>query len=237
MDRIMPADYDSLWRDIAPVGRSASSGGYNRAAFTSAERELDAWFVEQSAARGLEVERDRFGNTVAWWRPAGSFRSGGPHRLPPRLRLDGGAYDGPLGVVSSLAAVDLLRDRGFTPSRPIGIGVFVEEEGSRFGLACLGSRLATGAMSWDDARILRDRDGVALEDAFADVEHGDADLLRQRGLLRRAARRAGPRPRRPGRPGRVRRARSGRTGATASTSRVRPTTPARPGWRTGTTRC
>ncbi len=150
MDRIMPADYDSLWRDIAPVGRSASSGGYNRSPFTSAERELDAWFVEQSAARGLEVERDRFGNTVAWWRPAGSS---GPAVLTGSHLdsvLDGGAYDGPLGVVSSLAAVDLLRDRGFTPSRPIGIGVFVEEEGSRFGLACLGSRLATGALSWDD---------------------------------------------------------------------------------------
>ena len=97
--------------------------------------------------------------------------------------LDGGAYDGPLGVVSALAAVDLLRDRGFTPSRPIGVGVFVEEEGSRFGLACLGSRLATGAMTWDDARVLRDRDGVALEDAFADVEHGDADLLADVGCF------------------------------------------------------
>ena len=173
----MPADYDNLWRDIAPVGRSASTGGYNRAPFTSAERELDAWFVEQSVVRGLEVERDRFGNTVAWWRPAGCS---GPAVLTGSHLdsvIDGGAYDGPLGVVSSLAAVDLLRDRGFTPSRPVGIGVFVEEEGSRFGLACLGSRLATGALSWDEARILRDREGVALEDAFTDVEHGDADLL------------------------------------------------------------
>ena len=76
--------------------------------------------------------------------------------------LDGGAYDGPLGVVSALAAVDVLRDRGFTPRRPIGVGVFVEEEGSRFGLACLGSRLATGATSWADARALTDRDGVSL---------------------------------------------------------------------------
>ena len=61
--------------------------------------------------------------------------------------LDGGAYDGPLGVVSALAAVDLLRERGFVPARPIGVSVFVEEEGSRFGLACLGSRLATGAIA------------------------------------------------------------------------------------------
>ena len=81
--------------------------------------------------------------------------------------LDGGAYDGPLGVVSALAAVDRLRERGFRPARPIGVSVFVEEEGSRFGLACLGSRLATGATTWSQARALRDRDGVRLDEAMA----------------------------------------------------------------------
>ena len=50
-------------------------------------------------------------------------------------------------MVSALAAIDLLRDRGTMPTRPIAVGAFAEEEGSRFGLACLGSRLATGATS------------------------------------------------------------------------------------------
>ena len=92
--------------------------------------------------------------------------------------LDGGAYDGPLGVVSALAALDTLRERGFAPARPIGIGVFVEEEGSRFGRACLGSRLVTGATTWDDARELRDRDGVFLADAIS-----ASGLDPSRGLL------------------------------------------------------
>ncbi len=78
--------------------------------------------------------------------------------------LDGGAYDGPLGVVSALAAVDLLHERGVVPARPLAIGVFVEEEGSRFGLACLGSRLAAGTVAWESVVGLRDRDGVALGD-------------------------------------------------------------------------
>ena len=62
-------------------------------------------------------------------------------------------------MVTALAAVDVLRDRGVTPARPVGVGVFVEEEGSRFGLACLGSRLATGATDWGTARALTDRAG------------------------------------------------------------------------------
>ena len=164
-----------MWRDLAPVGRSAASGGYFRQPFTSAEREAASWFREECAARSLEIEVDPFGNLVGWWRPApGRGILTGSHLDSV---LDGGAYDGPLGVVSALAAVDVLRDRGVTPNRPLGIGVFVEEEGSRFGIACLGSRLATGTTTWDDARVLRDREGTSLEDALGDVERGDADLL------------------------------------------------------------
>src|SRR6478672_6026572 len=168
MEAIMPADFEAMWRDLAPVGRSSTSGGYFRQPFTGPERELAAWFAEQCAARGLVLERDRFGNTVAWWRPPGAE---GPAVLTGSHLdsvLDGGAYDGPLGVVSALAAVDVLRDRGVTPARPVGVGVFVEEEGSRFGLACLGSRLATGATDWSHARALRDRHGVPLEEALGE---------------------------------------------------------------------
>jgi N-carbamoyl-L-amino-acid hydrolase len=150
------------------VGRSASSGGYFRQPFLTAERELAAWFEEQALARGLVVETDAVGNTIAWWggRGKGSVVTGSHLDSV----LDGGAYDGPLGVVSALAAVDLLMERGFVPARPLGVSVFVEEEGSRFGLACLGSRLAAGAVTWEVAQELRDRDGVFFADALSSVD-------------------------------------------------------------------
>ena len=177
-----------MWRDLAPVGRSAASGGYFRQPFTTAERECQAWFAQEAVARSLDLEYDGFGNAVAWWNPpAGVVREemapDTPKEEPFPLGLsqrsavltgshldsvlDGGAYDGPLGVVSAFAAVDLLRDRGFTPATRIGIGSFVEEEGSRFGLACLGSRLMVGATTVDKAEALADRDGVRLGDAWA----------------------------------------------------------------------
>ena len=160
----MPDQFADMWRAIEPLGR-ASSGGYFRQPFASAERELDAWFVEQAEARGLRLESDPFGNRIAWWDSgSGPGVVTGSHLDSV---LDGGAYDGPLGVVSALGALDMLRDRGVRPTRPIGVSVFVEEEGSRFGLACLGSRLATGATTWQEARGLRDRDGVRLDEAMA----------------------------------------------------------------------
>ncbi len=156
--------FEEMWHELEPVGRSAASGGYFRQPWTGAEGELRAWFAEAAAARGLRLETDGLGNQVAWWDTgSGDAVLTGSHLDSV---LDGGAYDGPLGVVSGLAAIDLLRERGVQPARPVGVSVFVEEEGSRFGLACLGSRLATGTLDWSAARELRDRDGVFLPDAL-----------------------------------------------------------------------
>ena len=184
MEPSVPDHFERMWADLAPIGRSSTSGGYFRQPFTTPERELSAWFVEQAVARSLRLESDPFGNVVAWWDvpTVPDQLAAIPAETPPSDRgrsrpgvvtgshldsvLDGGAYDGPLGVVSALAAVDLLRERGFRPTRPIGVSVFVEEEGSRFGLACLGSRLATGATTWSHARALRDRHDVPLEEAM-----------------------------------------------------------------------
>ena len=163
----MPDDFEQMWGALAPLGRSATSGGYFRQPFTSVESELRSWFREQCAARGLSVEADGNGNLLAWWGAGTDAVLVGSHLDSV---LDGGAYDGPLGVVSSLAAIDLLRSRGVEPSRPIAVGAFAEEEGSRFGIACLGSRLATGTTSPESARELRDRDGVPLLDAMSGAD-------------------------------------------------------------------
>jgi N-carbamoyl-L-amino-acid hydrolase len=165
MEHTLPDSFEEMWASLLPVGRSASSGGYFRQPFASTERELASWFLSQASARGLSVTQDGFGNVVAW------LGSPGPGAVVTGSHLDsvldGGAYDGPLGVVSALAALDLLVGQGFSPSRPLGVSVFVEEEGSRFGLACLGSRLASGAVSWETARSLKDRAGVSVEDAMS----------------------------------------------------------------------
>ncbi len=183
----MPDDFEAMWRDLEPLGR-ASGGGYFRQPYTGAERELRAWFTGQCEARGLRVEADGNGNLLGWWDaaagPAGSRslpeepcegragRHEGAVLTGSHLDsvLDGGAYDGPLGVVSALAALDRLRQRGVEPSRPLVVAAFAEEEGSRFGLACLGSRLAVGTTPPDVALELRDRDGTYLVDAMAAAE-------------------------------------------------------------------
>ncbi|MEU4801815.1 allantoate amidohydrolase [Actinosynnema sp. NPDC023587] len=149
--------------DLADVGRDARRGGYSRHGFDHVELELREWFVAEATRRGLDVRPDRNGNLWAWWGPPG------PDAVITGSHLDsvpgGGAFDGPLGVVAALRAMDLLRAKGFQPTRPLAVVVFVEEEGGRFGVACLGSRLMTGAIAPEKALALTDPDGVSFGDA------------------------------------------------------------------------
>ena len=203
--------FEEMWEALRPIGR-ADGGGYRRFSWTAADRECRDWFAHEARSRGMALDRDGNGNLIAWWdvepepgagaaglvTSAANIAAGAVtgDAMAGRLRRDavltgshldsvpdGGAYDGPLGVVSALAAIDLLRERGVTPRRPLGVAVFAEEEGARFGVACLGSRLVTGAIDPARARGLRDADGVtwaaAMEAAGYDPEliGPDPDLL------------------------------------------------------------
>jgi N-carbamoyl-L-amino-acid hydrolase len=160
-----PEQFRELWDTLAPIGRDPDTGGYLRYAWSEPELLCRAWFVEQARARGLMVEGDRNGNLFGWLGDpyagdavvTGSHFDSVPH---------GGAYDGPLGIVSALLALDLLAERGAALRRPLAVAAFAEEEGGRFGLACLGSRLLTGTVDPDHARALTDRDGVSLAAAI-----------------------------------------------------------------------
>lgn len=159
------ASFHEMWRDLLPIGRDADTGGYRRYAWTEADADCRAWFRDQARARGLHYELDRNGNQWAWLGDpaAGDAVVTGSHldSVP-----DGGAFDGPLGVVSSFAALDELRARGVRPARPVAVVNFGDEEGARFGLACVGSRLTAGQLTPEAAQRLRDADGVTLPQAM-----------------------------------------------------------------------
>jgi N-carbamoyl-L-amino-acid hydrolase len=159
--------FTELWERLLPVGRDEHTGGYRRYSWTEPDAACRGWFAAAAAELGLVTDCDRNGNLWAWWgRPGG----GAPPAIVTGSHLDsvpdGGAFDGPLGIVSAFAAIGQLRSEGFRPVRPIGVAAFSEEEGARFGVACLGSRLMTGTVDPGVARDLRDGDGVTLAEAM-----------------------------------------------------------------------
>lgn len=155
-----------LLSEIADLGRDPVRGGYSRPVLSDAELGLREWFVAHADKRGLDVETDRNGVIWAWHAPGGRYDDA----VVTGSHLDsvpgGGAYDGPLGVASALVAFDQLAAAGVA-GRPRAIAVFPEEEGSRFGVACLGSRLLTGALAPERALALKDPDGRTFAEALA----------------------------------------------------------------------
>jgi beta-ureidopropionase / N-carbamoyl-L-amino-acid hydrolase len=180
----------ALWDSLLPLGRHQGTGGYRRYSFTEADSACRDWFMKTAAKRALRPHCDPNGNLWAWWdcpdspppAPGTSGTSGTPGTpATPATAAgrgaivtgshldsvpDGGAFDGPLGVVSAFAAIDELRRRGFVPARPVAVAAFCEEEGARFGVACLGSRLLTGVLVPQAARELTDGSGVSLAAAM-----------------------------------------------------------------------
>jgi allantoate deiminase len=143
-------------------------GGITRLTFTPAHQEATFAVAGWMDAAGLDVIFDRWGNLFGRapgyeGKPcvlSGSHLDSVPH---------GGNYDGPLGVLSALEAVRLVRERGVTVDHPLEVVSFIEEEGARF-LGVMGSLLATGAL--DDARVTRlaDKDGIGFLDVLGQVE-------------------------------------------------------------------
>jgi beta-ureidopropionase / N-carbamoyl-L-amino-acid hydrolase len=144
---------------------------------------LRAWFAGEAARRGMTLTEDRAGNQWAW--------RGDPDALPGVVVgshldsvPDGGAFDGPLGLVSGFLAVDALPEQ---TERPVGVVNFADEEGARFGIACAGSRLLTGVLDADRARALRDDAGRSLAEAVAITGRRPERLGRDDEALRRVA--------------------------------------------------
>jgi allantoate deiminase len=134
-----------------------------RLAWSEEHRQSLDWFATRLESAGLEPELDAAGNLIGRWRvgegPAvlvGSHLDTGP---------DAGRYDGSLGVIGALAAVELLQARGVEPRRPIWIASFMDEEGVRFGASMLGSRAFIGE---DVSGVLgrTDADGVSIAEAM-----------------------------------------------------------------------
>ena len=179
----MTSSFHDLWSELEPLGRNDRTGGYERYAWTEVDLQLRAWFAERAAGMGLSVEHDRNGNQWAWW------GTPGPGAVVTGSHLDsvpgGGAFDGPLGVVSALLAVADLQARGVRPGRSLAVVNFADEEGARFGIACIGSQLLTGVLDPERARRLTDADGTTLAEAMSAAGADPAALGRDARALDR----------------------------------------------------
>lgn len=156
---------------------SEEEGRLTRRAFTPALRRANSLVAEWMRAAGLEVREDAIGNLLGRHlanRPPARTLLIGSHHDSVR---DAGRYDGPLGVLVGLAAVEVLARAGRRLPFAVEVVAWADEEGLRFGASYLGSMVAAGC--FDPALLeLKDQDGIRLAEAIA--AFGGAPTLLQR---------------------------------------------------------
>ncbi|MGY1601608.1 hydantoinase/carbamoylase family amidase [Geodermatophilus sp. SYSU D00815] len=167
----------AAWVDELGAIGGRPSGGVTRVAWSPELAEANAWLVARATELGMDAGVDPAGNVVCRWagaEPDATAVVVGSHldTVP-----DGGRYDGAFGVLAGLEVLRRLRERGFTPRRPVWLVAFDDEEGTRYDASMFGSHAFCG----DDVGHFLDRadaDGVVLRDAMRAAGSDPADLPR-----------------------------------------------------------
>lgn len=148
--------------------RTADEHGAQRVAFTPVWVQTRAWLRQKLAALPVEVHTDAAGNLWATLRGESerALLIGGHMDSVP----NGGWLDGCLNVLAGLEILRRLNDayRG-RPPVTVRLVDWADEEGARFGRSLFGSSACSGALDLDEARALRDHQGVSLAEALRGV--------------------------------------------------------------------
>lgn len=169
--RATVVDGDRLWKRLqalAAIGRSDEpGGGIHRAAYGAdharAARLVAGWMRDAGLQVGMDAAGSLIG-TLPGTRPElpalalGSHLDTVPH---------GGAFDGALGVLAALEAVQTLAQSGEPLERSLVVIGFADEEGNAFSIGVLSAQLWIGEVTLEDAASIVDRDGRTLADTLA----------------------------------------------------------------------
>ncbi|SDH77976.1 allantoate deiminase [Alteribacillus persepolensis] len=150
---------------LASIGRT-EDGGVTRFVYTDEEAEAKALFRSWMEQAGLEVREDAVGNMygrLEGENPSKSAVLTGSHldSVP-----NGGVFDGVLGCISSLMAIEAIVKEQGKLDRTLELVVFVDEEGARFGSGLYGSRTAMGEVDKEEMFQLRDENGMSMAEAM-----------------------------------------------------------------------
>ncbi|WP_244616629.1 allantoate amidohydrolase [Starkeya nomas] len=144
---------------------SASPDHLTRLFLTPEHRRAADIVARWMAEAGLAVSEDAMGTVRGHWHPAG--------RDAPRLLIgshidtvvNAGKYDGPMGVILGILAVQEMVRAGFRPPYGIDVLAFGDEEGTRFPTTLSASSAVAGVFPPASLAAV-DAEGISLRDAL-----------------------------------------------------------------------
>jgi len=149
-------------RELGAIGRD-SEGRLTRLAASDTDRQGRDLFVGWLRQAGLDVAIDRIGNIFGIWQSAGNAGKA-PLLIGSHIDtvIDAGIYDGCYGVLAGLEVIETLKASGLSPSRPLAVAAFTNEEGVRFSPDMMGSLVHAGGVDVEAALAAVGTDGSTL---------------------------------------------------------------------------
>ncbi|KAL0457076.1 UNVERIFIED_CONTAM: Ureidoglycolate hydrolase [Sesamum latifolium] len=176
----LSVDTESLQRQIEELSTFSDTPAPSVTRVLYSEKDVSArrYIKNLMALSGLSVKEDAVGNIFGRWdgyEPELAPVSTGSHidAIPYS-----GKYDGVVGVLGAIEAINVLKRSGFKPKRSLEVIMFTSEEPTRFGISCLGSRLLAG--SKELAELLKttvDGQNISFSDAARSAAYENAQDL------------------------------------------------------------
>lgn len=165
------ANTDRIQRHIEQLAAfTATPGqGTTRMSYSPQGQQAREYIKAQMQAAGLTVWEDAIGNIYG--------KLAGEDATLPSVLIgshfdsvpNGGAFDGPAGVVMGLEIATLFHEHKLTPRYPLEVVALVEEEGASFGRGLLASSAIVGKVTANELHSLRDAQGVSAAERMAEV--------------------------------------------------------------------
>jgi len=175
-------DGSRLWQslmDLAQIG-ATPKGGVRRLALTDLDRQGRDLVVGWLRDAGTAVEIDGAGNIFAVRRgrdaKAAVVYTGSHVDSQP----SGGKFDGPYGVLAGLEVLRTLNDAHLETTKPVGVAIWTNEEGTRFIPTMGGSGVFAKVHTLDYLLAQRDIDGVSFGEALRTIGYAGSAPVGER---------------------------------------------------------
>tara|TARA_B100001057_G_scaffold145282_1_gene145217 strand:- start:58 stop:1350 length:1293 start_codon:yes stop_codon:yes gene_type:complete len=136
------------------------NNGNDRVAYSDYDIQARKYIKEYMKNLGLKVKVDYAANIVA--RKEGANKKLKPIAFGSHIDAvpNGGHYDGPLGVIGGIEALETILDNKIITSHPLELIIFTNEEGGVFGSRALAGKLNNDALEVKTASGFTNGEGV-----------------------------------------------------------------------------
>jgi len=178
---------ETLFAQLAAFGKN-NEGGLTRLSYSPEFQAAQTMLAEFMENIGMTVAIDAVGNMIGTY--PGRDNSLAPVCCGSHLDSvpNGGTFDGALGIVTALECLRSWHEENWQPLRPVKVIAFVEEEGSRFGSVCFGSRaMADELQGTEVPAAFRNNEGRTLPEFLADCHLDNDPFNKETSLQNNAA--------------------------------------------------